>query len=205
MLARMEAGAARPPVRLNPRVLEALLPVAVFLAASQVAPVRAAIAASFVAAGVVFWRNRRSGVIRLLNVVGFGVVALSAAVGLWLDDARPFVAQNLVSDFLVFLLSVGSILLRRPLVGLVMLELIPTLRQRLPVDAPAFVGLTALNAVLNLALGCIRLAMLAHFEPAAYVVASRAVGLPFTLAFYALCALLVARYVDIRQVRLTRW
>jgi len=200
----MEPDHPRVPLRVDLRVLEALVPVGVFLLAGQVAPVRAAIAASFVAAAVVFWRNRRSGVVRFLNVVGFGVGAASAAVGLWLGDARPFVAQNLVSDFLVAGLSVGSIALRRPLVGLVLLELIPSLRRRVPPDAPAFVRLTALNAVLNLATGGMRLAMLHHLEPAEYVLLSRAAGLPFTVAFYVLCAAVIARHADIRRVGLAR-
>ncbi len=204
MLALMGQGRERVPLRIDLRVLEALIPVAVFLLVDRLAPVRAAIGASFAAAAVVFWRNRRSGVIRFLNVVGFTVVALSAAAGLWLGDARPFVAQNMTSDFLVAALSLGSIAVRRPLVGLVLLELIPSLRQRLAPDEPPFVRLTAVNAVLNLGTGAMRLAMLHHLEPAEYVIVSRAAGLPFTLAFYALCAAVIARYVEIRRVEMVR-
>ncbi|GBD24402.1 hypothetical protein HRbin29_02080 [bacterium HR29] len=204
MLALMGEGRERVPLRVDLRVLEALVPVGVFLLADRLAPARVAIGASFLAAAVVFWRNRRSGVVRFLNVVGFGVVALSAAVGLWLGDARPFVAQNMTTDFLVAMLSLGSIAARRPLVGLVVLELIPSLRRRLAPDAPAFVRLTAVNALLNVGTGAMRLAMLHHFEPAEYVILSRLAGLPFTLAFYALCAAVIARHVEVRRVEMVR-
>lgn len=142
--------------------------------------------------------------VRLLNVVGVAVVAASAAVGLWLDDARPFVAQNMASDFLIAALCLASLIARRPLVGLVALELIPGLRRRLTPNASAFVMLTAVYAAINLVTGVMRLVMLHHFDPSTYVILSRVVGLPFVLTFYGLAVAVIARHVDIRQVSIAR-
>ncbi len=180
---------------LDLRVLEAGIPVIVFLLAEQVLPVRLAIALSFVAALAVFARHRRRGTIRFLNLLGFAVVALSAAAGLLLDSGKAFAAQNLVSDVLVAAVGLGSIVWRRPLVGLVARELFPGLRSAMPVDHPAFVLLTYLNSLLNLLTAGVRAYLLGQLDVTVYVIVSRAAGLPLTVAFYGLCLWAIVRAV----------
>ena len=193
-LARAQRWGARPPA-LDLRVLEAGIPVVVFLVAERVLPVRLAIALSFLSALAVFARHRGRGTIRFLNLLGFAVVALSAAAGLLLDSGKAFAAQNLVSDVLVAAVGLGSIVWRRPLVGLVARELFPGLRSAMPVDHPAFVLLTYLNSLLNLLTAGVRAYLLGQLDVTEYVIVSRVAGLPLTAAFYGLCLWAIVRAV----------
>lgn len=193
-LVRVRALRTRLPA-VDLRVLEAGIPVAVFLVAERLLAVRLAIALAFLAALAVFARNRGRGTIRFLNLLGFAVVAVSAAAGLLSGSGKAFAAQNLVSDVLVAGVGLGSIAWRRPLVGLVARELLPGLRATMPVDHPAFVLLTYVNAALNLVTAGMRAYLLEELDVTTYVLVSRAAGLPLTAAFYGLCVWAIVRAV----------
>ena len=96
------------------RIFWSGLPLVVFLVLNSFWPedlwrTQVAIIGSFAASTWVFATNRDSGVIRLITVLGFVVVAGSAVVGLAMDSAKAFAAQNIYSDFLVAVVCLVSI------------------------------------------------------------------------------------------------
>ncbi len=180
-------------VRPNPRIIESAVPAVAFIVANQFASTEIAIGASFLASVVVFVRNRGHGVIRALGVAGFVVVCGFAVLGLLLGSGKVFVAQNLFIDFLFAAAFVGSVLIGRPLIGAIVREVAPALQPVMPLGHPLFVRLTLLGALLNVATGVARLGLLAALTENQYVIASRALGLPISVAFYVYCYVLIQR------------
>lgn len=171
-------------LRINSAVFEGALPVLVFWLLNQVADPRIAIAASFATAVAVFIRNRDSGVIRFLSTIGFTVVAVSAVVGLIFESDKAFAAQNIVSDFLTVPLGVGTILVGRPLVGMITRELVPAIRPYMAVTHSTFVWLTLISVVINASTGVMRWYMLEALSTNDYVILSRILGIPFNIAYF---------------------
>jgi hypothetical protein len=182
--------------RFNPSVLEGALPVLVFWVVNQFADAPISISASFLAAIVVFVRNKQSGVIRALGVLGFVIVAASAGVGLVLDSDKAFAAQNIVSDFVVVPIALGSLVIGRPLAGAVGRELFPAIRPLVPERHAVFVLLTLLVVAINLSTGLIRLVMIDALSTNDYVILSRVIGVPFNILLFGLGYLLVFRVVE---------
>jgi hypothetical protein len=169
------------------RVFQGGIPPAVFFIANWLGPTQVAIALSFAASVWVFVRNPGSGVIRALSVLGFCVVTGSAIVGLALDSDKAFVAQNLIGDFAITAVCIGSVLIGRPLIGAIARELVPGIQPVMPVDHRVFVRLTLINAALNLGTGLVRILMLGALSANAYVVVSRVAFLPISALFFVLC------------------
>jgi intracellular septation protein A len=194
-------GEIRPWEYIRPdwRVLEGGVPALAFILINSFWDARAAIAISFAASVVVFVRNRSSGVIRFLSVMSFCIVAASAAVGLALDSDTAFVAQNLVSDFIIAVVLVASVLIGRPLVGAVARQLVPAIQPVMELNDPVFRTLTLVSAGLNIGTGVVRIFMLDALSTNVYVILSRVVFMPANLLFYILC------YVMISRVAIRTW
>lgn len=192
---RRSASSALQPryLQFNGSVAEGGIPVAVFWVANNLGPSSVAIALSFIAAAVVFMRNRDSGVIRALSLLGFLIVAASAGAGLLLANDKAFAAQNIASDFAFVVISLGSVLVGKPLIGYVARELLPALRPHLLATERVFVILTLLNAFINLVTGVVRFWMLDVMDTNDYVILSRVIGIPTNLAFFGLAYLLIRR------------
>ena len=154
------------------------------------------ISASLAVAVIVFARNRQSGVIRALSVLGFAIVAVSAAVGLTINSDKAFAAQNIVSDFAIAPIALGSILIGRPLAGAVGRELFPAIRPLVPERHGVFVVLTLVVVGINLATGVIRLVMIDALSTNDYVLLSRLIGIPFNILLFGLAYVLVLRVVE---------
>jgi hypothetical protein len=176
--------------------MEGGLPVVVFWLVNQFADAPVSISASFVAAIIVFARNKQSGVIRALSVLGFVIVAASAAVGLTINSDKAFAAQNIVSDFVIVPIALGSILVGRPLAGAVGRELFPAIRPIVPERHRVFVFLTLLVVAINLSTGVIRLLMIDTLSTNDYVLLSRVIGIPFNILLFGLAFVLVLRVID---------
>jgi hypothetical protein len=200
-----DAAVARDEVRardyftFDTRVLQGALPAVVFLVANAMGPAQVAIGLSFVTSAVVFVRNRGAGVIQLLATMSFAIVAVSAAVGLALDSPKAFVAQNAVTDFVIAVIFTVSVVVRRPLIGLIARELVPAIRPVIDVTHIVFAQLTLLSAALNVGQGVARLFMLDALSANEYVIISRVVFIPMNIAFYALC------YWRVSQVAIRIW
>lgn len=192
---RRSASSALEPryLQFNGSVAEGGIPVAVFWVANSLGPSSVAITLSFIAAAVVFLRNRDSGVIRALSLLGFLIVAASAGAGLLLASDKAFAAQNIASDFAFVAISLGSVMVGKPLIGYVARELLPALRPHLEATERVFVILTLLNAFINLGTGIVRFWMLDVLETNDYVILSRVIGIPTNLAFFGLAYVLIKR------------
>lgn len=180
-------------VRPNPRILESVLPVAVYFAVNVLWGTAPAIAASFAASAFVFFRNRAHGTILFLAVLGFAVTAGSAVLGLISGSGKVYVAQNLVTDFVFAGVFAGSVVAGRPLIGSIVHEVVPAVKPVMTIGHPLFVRLTLLSALINAGEGVGRGFMLAALSDNAYVILSRAVFLPLGIAFYFVCYVLVQR------------
>lgn len=178
---------------MNLRILSSLLPVVVFFGLSRVAPAWMAIAGGFAVSALVFGLNRRARLIGALTAFGFGVVAVSAAVGIAWQSEKAYLASGPVSDFLFVPLYLASVQLRQPLVGGIAQQLVPAIAGHLRPDAALFGWLTLAWAVFDALHGTIRVLLLAHLSVGEYVVWSRVVGMPLTGGLLALSALLIYR------------
>ena len=180
------------------RIFWTALPVVVFLVLNTFWPedlwqTQVAIVASFVASAWVFATNRDSGVIRALVVLGFAIVAGSAVVGLVANSAKAFAAQNIVTDFIMAAISLGSVVIGRPLVGAVARQGVPALRTLMEPKHRVFVYLTLTFMAINIVTGIFRIFLLGEFSANEYVLISRATGLPFSVGFLVACYFSIKR------------
>jgi len=180
-------------VRPNPRILEAAAPSLVYIIVQRVAATEIAITASFVAAVVVFFRNPGRGTIRALSALGFLILLATTVVSLALGSGKVFVAQNLFVDFLFAGIFTVSAAVRRPLIGAIVREFVPALQPVMPLDHPLFVRLTLLSALLNLATGIARIFLIMSLSASEYVIVSRIIGFPLSVAFYFYCYFTIQR------------
>ena len=174
-------------IRMDPRVIEGAYPAFVFLIANSLWTTQLAIALSFGTALFVFVRNRQRGVIGILGGISFIIVSISAIVGLIWDSGTVFVAQNLIADFVFAGVYAVSILIGRPLIGVIAREMVPSIKPVIDVNHRVFVQLTIVAIFINAGEGIARLFMIEAMSNNAYVIVSRVVFIPLTIAFYALC------------------
>jgi intracellular septation protein A len=182
-------------MQFNYGVAQGGLPVLVFWIANNVTESEVALVLAFVTAVAVIARNRQSGVIRVLSILGFVIVALSAIAGLLLDNDKAFAAQNIVSDFALATIGLGSIALRKPIVGVIARELVPGLRPILPVVDRTFITLTLIFVALNLVQAVVRIWMLDAYSTNTYIVVSRVFAFPLNVAYFVYAWWLVSRRV----------
>lgn len=192
---RMRRGYLRPDFR----VLAGILPSVVFLMLNSAMSTQLAIAVSFVVSAGVFFLNPGRGVIRALTIISFTVVFASAAVGLAFDSGKAFVAQNMVGDFLIAAIFLGSVLIRRPMIGAISREMVPAIKPVMALDHAVFVKLTLINVGVNLVSGIARLFLLDALTENQYVIASRALGFPLGVAFF------LYAYREITRVAIRIW
>lgn len=174
-------------VRFDPHILIGFVPVAIFLIANALGPAQVAIGLSFVASFVVFVKTPGRGATRLLSVTGFAIVTVSAVVGILADNDRIFVAQNIGIDLAFAAMFGVSVLVGKPLIGLIAREAAPGIRPVLPLGDPVFVRLTLVNVAINLVEASLRVAMLLVLDANAYAVVSRVSAVPVTVLFVAYC------------------
>ncbi len=180
------------------RIFWTALPVVVFLILNTFWPedlwrTQVAIVGSFLASAYVFATNRDSGVIRALVVLGFLIVAGSAAFGLAINSAKAFAAQNIFTDFIMAAISLGSVLAGKPLVGAVARQGVPALRTLMDPKHRVFVYLTLTFMAINIVTGIFRIFLLGEFNATEYVLISRATGLPFSVGFLIACYFSIKR------------
>lgn len=178
---------------MNPRILMSLIPVAVFLVLSRVAPPVVSISGGFLASTIVFVLNRQDRLIGALTAFGFVVVALSAAVGIIWNSEKAYLASGPLSDFLFIGLYLGSIAMKRPLIGGIARELWPAVAGNLPHDARIFVQLSLAWAAYDFAHGLGRTYMLMNLDVDEYVILSRLFWWPINAMLLALTVALIYR------------
>jgi hypothetical protein len=177
---RIRRGHLRPDMR----VFLGIVPPVAFLAANYLWSTQVAIIVAFIASTAVFVRNPGSGVIRALAVISFAVVAISAIAGLASGSGKVFVAQNLIGDFLIAAIFVGSVIVHRPMIGAIAREMVPAMKPVMQIDHIVFVRLTLISAGVNIVSGVARAFLLDALTENQYVIASRALGFPLGVAFF---------------------
>ncbi len=186
---------ARDLAEFRPHILLGILPIAVFWSVRQVAETPVAIGAGFAAALLVFAVNRQRGTIGYLALAGMVVVGGASLAGIVLDSDKAFLANDAVGDFVAMFAFAGSVLIGRPLLGVLVCEVFPRLSSVLGPRHPVFVRLSLLWAVQNLLTGVVRVVMLQEFSTDEYILFSRAVSWPLGLGLFAVSSFLIARAV----------
>jgi intracellular septation protein A len=187
--ARQEASSGE---TFNPLIFRSAYPILVYWVVRQVATTQLAILAGFAMAVYVFASNRqRSGVVATLALLGMVIVGGSAIVGLILDSDKAYLASDAGRDFLMTTIALGSLIVGRPLVGVVTREVFPRLGRVLDEDHRVFIYLTLGFALLNLLTGGIRIVLLQELSITQYIVFSRVVTFPINMAFFVFGAVLV--------------
>jgi hypothetical protein len=177
---RMRRGYLRPDLR----VFAGILPSVTFIALNSFTTTQIAIVVSFLVSTVVFVGNPGSGAIRALSVISFVVVLGSTIAGLVFGSGKAFVAQNMVGDFLISAIFIGSVLIGRPMIGAIAREMVPAIKPVMAIDHAVFVKLTIINVGVNLISGGARLILLEALTENQYVIASRALGFPLGVVFF---------------------
>lgn len=168
----------------NYSVIEGGIPVAVFWVANNLGPSQLAIILSFIAAFIVFMRNRDSGVVRALSILGFVIVAGSAAAGLILESGKAFAAQNIVSDIAFVIIGIVSLAIGKPFVGPIARELVPAIKPLIANADSVFVLLTVLNILMNVIQAVARIWLIDVLSTNDYVILSRVLSIPLNVAYF---------------------
>ena len=174
-------------VRFDPQILIGFVPVAVFLIANALGPAQIAIGLSFVASCIVFAMTPGRGATRLLSITGFAIVTVSAVVGILADNDRIFVAQNIGIDLAFAALFAGSVIVGKPIIGLIAREAAPGIQPVMALEDPIFVRLTLLNVGINLVEAALRVGMLFWLDAGAYAIVSRVSAAPVTILPTSYC------------------
>ena len=170
----------------DPWVGLSILPVLLYVLVLELFGTRAAIGAGFGSAVVVFFVQRRvqpnRGAIFWLAVLALVLLAGGSIVGWILDSDKAFFAASPVGDFITAAIFGGSLLLGRPVMGMVVREVFPGVREKLPADDRAFFKITAIFAMENLIMGIVRVWLLDEVSASLFPWISRGVGIPLRLA-----------------------
>ena len=182
--------------RTDPVVLLGLAPVLLYLLIERTGDVRAAIAASVVAAVVVFVVQRRlrpqHKVVFRLSVLGLAIMIVFGVLGLIEKDGKTFWTFDPVDDFIVGGIFCLSLLLGRPIVSPVIRELFPQVAERLPGDHRIWVKVTAVWAVKILLTGLLRLWLLDAVDASTYAIIRLPIGWAINLVLFAWSAHVIA-------------
>lgn len=184
---------AREPSKLDFRIMYGILPVVAFYIGYQW-NAYAAIGLGFAATVFAYYASDRKGLVGIFALFGLFVATVAAVVGIVLEDERAFLARDAAIDFLLASLGLGSLLLGRPVVGLVLRDMWPALRELLPLRHRACVLATLVFVVVNIFQGTVRTWMLfGGFSVGEYLVYSRLFGWPTAGIMIAIIAAIVRR------------
>ena len=167
---------------MNLRIASSVLPIAVFYILSRVADPWVSIVGGFVASSLVFYWNRRHRVIGLLALFAFVVLSVSAVIGIVFDSEKAYLASGPIADFLFVPMYIGSMILKKPLIGGIVREMFPQWAGQVPIDAPVFVKLSFLWALFDVVTGVLRSYMLFELSVGEYIIWSRVATWPFRAA-----------------------
>ena len=167
---------------MNFRILSSVLPIATFYGVSRVGPPWLAILAGFIVSAIVYYHARKDRLIGFLTLFGFVLVGLSAVIGIIWNSEKAYLAAGPAADFIFVGVYLVSIAIRQPLIGGIARELVPSIASRLPRDAPAFAQMSFLWAGYDFFHGIARVYMLREMSTGEYIVWSRLLSWPFSVA-----------------------
>lgn len=179
--------------QLDFRILFGILPVVAFYIGYQW-NAYAAITLGLIATATAYYASDRKGLVGLFAVFGLFVATVAAVVGIVLEDERAFLARDASIDYLLAILGLASLLVRRPIIGVIVRDMWPSLRDLLAERDRAFVLATLLFIVVNTFQGTVRTWMLfGGFSIGEYLVYSRLFGWPTTGVMLVIVARIVRK------------
>ena len=156
---------------------------------------QAAIGAGFVAAVVVFYinRQRKKGTLAWIALMGLVIVSGSAIAGLVLDSEKAYLASDPVGDGITVLVALGSVLVGKPIIGLLACEIFPRATRYLHYGDRIFIQITLMLAAKDLATGVARVFLLDSLDTDGYLIFSRVVSWPINAVFFYLANRMIQR------------
>jgi len=186
-------------VEVRLRLLLGLLPAWIFLAVSRFAPPWAAIGSGFLATLVVYERTDRNRFVGGLAAFALAVAAIASVVGIAWSDEKAYLASGVATDLLFVPAYLVSALIRRPFVGGIAREMVPTIAGVLPLDHAVYRLLTFAWAVYYAAHGLVQWWLLRELSVAQFVIISRVILWPPTGLALLLTAAVIWRAAKRRQ------
>ena len=177
----------------NLKILLSLLPITVFWVMRNFTDTEIAIGIGFATSIAVFRITRQQGVVGFLAVLALLVVGGAALFGVFFASDKVFLANDPVSDFLWGILFIGSVLVRRPIVGLLTNELFPNLINFINVRNRVFYILTIIWALYYIGTGMIRMFLLEAMSVDSYILWSRMIVWPMTLLLFIISVYVIRR------------
>ena len=105
----------------------------------------------------------------MLTVMGFTIITISAVVGMLMNNAKAYVSESITTDLMHVIIFTTSIIVRKPLVGLIAREALPLVRNTLPVMHRIFVSLTVTFIAINLLTAITRIFLLGNASATTFV------------------------------------
>ena len=177
------------------RVGLVIVPVVVFWLVRRVTSSEIAIGAGFVTSLIVFFSSRQRRATGILAVLSIVIVGGAAIVGIVLGSERAYLANDPIGDFIIMAIALGSIVFRRPLFSLFARELFPVVERFLEPRHSVFFLTTWLLAVVNAVQGTSRAFLLQNLSVEQYLLWSRVIGWPLSIAMLAVTYVLIGRAV----------
>ena len=180
---------------IDPAVWWSILPVLIFWVTRQIASSQIAIGAGFAAAIVVFYLNRKreKGILAWVALAGLVIVSGSAIAGLILDSEKAYLANDPIGDGITVLVALGSVLIGKPIIGLLACEIFPRLTRYLQYGDRVFVQVTLMLAAKDLTTGIARVFLLDSLDTDGYLIFSRVVSWPINAVFFYLAYRMIKR------------
>ncbi len=180
---------------IDPAVWWSILPVLIFWATRQIASSQIAIGAGFAAAVIIFYLNRKreKGILAWIALAGLVIVSGSAVAGLILDSEKAYLANDPIGDGITVLVALGSVLIGKPIIGLLACEIFPRLTRYLHYGDRVFVQVTLMLAAKDLTTGIARVFLLDALDTDGYLIFSRVVSWPINAVFFYLAYRMIQR------------
>jgi len=163
---------------------DALGPVLAFYVVWKLAGLVAGIAAATLLALVAFWWERRRGASGILPAVGLGIAIVQALAGLASGSVGAYFAPAVIANGLYGATFLGSVLIGRPLAGVLAGETFPfpPRVKNSVVFRRVFARVSLVWGAYMMSRAAIRLVVLARSSVELFILVSVVTGIPLTLA-----------------------
>ncbi|MGI8792988.1 MAG: VC0807 family protein [Acidimicrobiales bacterium] len=177
--------------RFGPEMLwSALVPMVLFATLDSARGLSAAIlGTSAWTVGLIAVRRLRGRKGGLFVWVTLGFVVVRGLSGLLTGSGLVYFGPDIANNFVIGSLLVLSVLVKRPLVGLVARAFYPFPPdvRRHPVFLRVFSQLTMAWGALQISMGVLQVWLILNVSPGTFLLVKRAIGLPLTLALFVVC------------------
>lgn len=133
----------------------------------------------------------------MLAILGIVIVGGAALVGLILGSEKAYLANDPIGDYLIMIVALGSIFVRRPLFSLLARELTPVVERYLEPRHSVFFIATWLLVAVNAAQGTSRVILLETQSVDQYLLWSRVASWSLNIGLFLVTYLLI--YLAVRH------